>query len=920
MNQTARGEIADGGLGHIRGNRARAERYEHRRLMRIAHIAAFHGDGHGGALLRAHEVLLQRGDGQQRGQRGVMLVKAAVAQHDDGHALRVQPVAFVEQPLQRALHALMRGGIDEQRYRGGAQAVLIQRLDALHVACAQHGRGQLDHAAGAFVGGEQIAVIAQIDRRIGAALFAQRVDGRVGHLREPLLKVGKQRRMRLGERRQRYVRAHGADGLRALFGHGDEHAVIVLIGIAQRLGRARVIEGRSRVAQGQVAQMEHALFEPLFIGQQRGEMRFQLVAFIEPALMKIGADQLAAAQTAAPQDMRFLLAQYARFRREDEPSVVGFHAAQGAQAVAVEHGQYAVAVEAQQRRRAVPRLHERGIIVIHRLPGRFFRAPLPGLGHQDHAGQRQRHAVHRKELQRVVQHGRVRTGGIDDGVDRLRAIAQQAGGHRFLARQHAVGIAADGVDFAVVQQHPVRVRLAPAGIGVGGKARVHQRRGGGIVGLLKIGIERAQLRHQHHALVDDCARGQRADIRLGRGLLKAAAQHIQPAVERRAALSVLRACHKALHDRGHALPRAAPEQFGTDRHIAPGDEGEAFRAAGGFERGFLGGCVGGEEEHGRAVIALIAQINPLRCRPAAEQGMGNLRHNAHAVAGRALRVAARAVRQPLHDGQCAVNRAMIAFSIQIDDRADAAGLVLHALVIQRIELPHARSPLNNTDDEFRYEKRRRSGRPCASALAQHAARAFGHLDAMAHALGLEKAVRLFLGEMPLVHELLLGALHQFALLAAAAGQALHVQLHQHVDRGDQLAAGKWRCETEQRGTLAVVQIFRPPHGQHQRALAQILAQRIDGAVGKGRAADQYAVAALIEGAHDLVAGRADAEDRQAGGFQRGRNLAGGLPVPEGRDDLRHGNASSNQMKMGADGGRTRPPAPLRNLSDCFLNQ
>ena len=315
--------------------------------MRVAHIAALHGDGHGGALLRAHKVLLQRGDSQQRGQRGVTLVKAAVAQYDDGHALRVQPVAFVEQSLQRALHALVRGGIDEQRHCGGAQAVSVQRPDALHIARAQHGGGQLQHAAGALVGGEQIAVVAQIDRRVGAALFAQRVDGRVGHLRESLLEVGKQRRMRLRERRERYVRAHGANGFSPLFGHGDEHAEIVLIGIAQRFGCARVIGGRRCVAQGQVAQMEHAFLKPLFIGQQRGEMRFQCVAFVEPALTQIGADQLAAAQTAAAQDARFLLVQYARLGGEYEPPVVGFHTAQGAQAVAVEHGQHAVAVEAQ---------------------------------------------------------------------------------------------------------------------------------------------------------------------------------------------------------------------------------------------------------------------------------------------------------------------------------------------------------------------------------------------------------------------------------------------------------------------------------------------------------------------------------------------------------------------------------------------
>ena len=419
--------------------------------------------------------------------------------------------------------------------------------------------------------------------------------------------------------------------------------------------------------------------------------------------MKIGADQLAAAQTASAQYVRFLLIQHARLGGEYEPVIVGFHAAQRAQAVSVEHGQHAVAVEAQQRRRAVPRLHERGIIAVHRLPRRFFRAPLPGLGHQHHAGQRQRHAVHGKELQRVVQHGRIGAVGIDDGVDRLRALAQQAGRHRFLARQHPVGVAAYCVDFAVVQQHPVRVRLAPAGIGVCGKARVNQRRGGGIVVLLKIGIERAQLRHQHHALVDDRARGQRAGVRIGRGLFKAAAQHIQFPVERRAAPGLLRTRHKALNDCGHTLPRAAPEQPGTERHIAPGDEAKLFCAAGGFERGLFGGRAGGEEEHGDAVIALFAQLYSLRRRPAAEQGMGNLGHNAHAVAGRALRVAARAVRQPFHDGQRLIDRAVIASAVQIDDRADAAGVVLHALVIQRIELPHARSPSNNTFVVMRFE-------------------------------------------------------------------------------------------------------------------------------------------------------------------------------------------------------------------------
>jgi len=50
--------------------------------------------------------------------------------------------------------------------------------------------------------------------------FANRVDGRIGHLREQLLEVIEQRLRPVREAGQRGIHAHRANRLRAVYGHG----------------------------------------------------------------------------------------------------------------------------------------------------------------------------------------------------------------------------------------------------------------------------------------------------------------------------------------------------------------------------------------------------------------------------------------------------------------------------------------------------------------------------------------------------------------------------------------------------------------------------------------------------------------------------------------------------------------------------
>ena len=66
-------------------------------------------------------------------------------------------------------------------------------------------------------------------------LFADRIDRRVGHLREVLLEIGEQRLRLVRQRRDRRVVAHGADRFLAGGGHRRHQELQVFLGVAERL-------------------------------------------------------------------------------------------------------------------------------------------------------------------------------------------------------------------------------------------------------------------------------------------------------------------------------------------------------------------------------------------------------------------------------------------------------------------------------------------------------------------------------------------------------------------------------------------------------------------------------------------------------------------------------------------------------------
>ena len=463
-------------------HRPRAKADEHGKLVNVARLAAFQQHGDGGALLFAHQMLFQRRHRQQRGDGQAFPVQPPVGEYDDVRALAVGAVAGGEQFFESALQ-IPRPGI-EQRDGAHAEIRVAQAADALQCFGGEDGTVQFDDAAILRRRGKKVAVVADVDALVGLDLFADGVDGRVRHLREALLEVRKQRRMRVGERRQRLVRAHGGGRLHAADCHRQDRIFNILVRVAKGRAQARALllaqRGGGGDGTGDVLKAQYAP-RPFAIGALGGEARLDRAIFQQFAGPDIGHEDAAGVEPPAARDARAFLMERAGLGGEDQPALVGEGAAQRAQAVAVQRGADHVAIAVQNGGGAVPRLHHRRIVAVEVAPRRRFLLALPRLGQKHHARERQGHAVHVEKFQRVVQHLRVRAARLDDGQHAAHLFPQQRRAHRLLAGAHAVEVAADGVDLAVVQKQALRVRLGPAGKGVGGKAGVYHRQRRGVV-------------------------------------------------------------------------------------------------------------------------------------------------------------------------------------------------------------------------------------------------------------------------------------------------------------------------------------------------------------------------------------------------------------------------------------------------------
>ena len=332
------------------------------------------------------------------------------------------------------------------------------------------------------------------------------------------------------------------------------------------------------------------------------------------------------------------------------------------------------------------------------LVGRHLGVVLPRLGHHHHHRVRQRPAAELEQLEHLVEARRVRDVL---GAHRHRALevaGEQVGGEQRLAGPHAVAVAADRVDLAVVRHHPVRVGQRPAREGVGGEPAVHHGDGADQALVAQVGEEHRQLVGGQHALVGHRAAGERRDVEpaplLGGLALRALAHDPGEAVELDPGDLPVGGGDDDLREVRHRAACDRPDvgALGVHRDLAPAEDVEALLGDDALEqRDRLGAVVGvggqegeagGVREDRRAAVGRRPGLGQREVDRGPQQRVGHLEHDPGAVPAGRLAAGGTTVVEVVQDDQGVAHDRVAGHAAGVGDGADPAGVVLVRGVVE----------------------------------------------------------------------------------------------------------------------------------------------------------------------------------------------------------------------------------------------
>ena len=265
----------------------------------------------------------------------------------------------------------------------------------------------------------------------------------------------------------------------------------------------------------QVVERDPRALDPGAVGLCGGQRALQFAVVDDAALLGVDQQHLARLQAPFLDDLALGDVEHADLGGHHHEVVVGDDEARRAQAVAIERGADLPAVGEGHRRRAVPRLHQRRVILVEGAPVLVHqRIAGPGFGDHQHHRVGERVAAHHQQLEAVVERRGVGLAVVDQRPDLVQVGAQHRARDALLARANPVDVAAQGVDLAVVADEAERMREIPRRKRVGREALVHhcQRRHHALV--LEVEEIFADLVRKQHPLVDERARRHRRDVEL----------------------------------------------------------------------------------------------------------------------------------------------------------------------------------------------------------------------------------------------------------------------------------------------------------------------------------------------------------------------------------------------------------------------
>ena len=440
---------------------------------------------------------------------------------------------------------------------------------------------------------------------------------------------------------------------------------------------------------GQLFEANLVLVQPRAVGLAAGGLGLQFLVGDDAAGHGVHQQHLAGLQAALLHHGGGVDVEHAGLGGHQHAAVGGFEVAQGAQAVAVEHGPNLLAIGEDEGGRAVPGLHKRGVELVE---GLFERVHLgvavPGFGHQHHHHVRQRAARVQQNFHHVIEAGRVRLPGIDHRQQHVHFLGREVGRHVVAqARVKPVQIAAQGVDFAIMRQKAERLGQLPARKGVGRKPRMHQPEGRHHPLVAEVGEVAAHLVGSQLALVHDGFAGERGEVehvhrgryRLAHRLENQPPQHVELALEVLGGDDAGRPAEKHLLHHRLGGQRRGADAGRVHRHRPVAQQRKAQprrRAVYHVVAGRAQGFVLGQKGRAHAVAARLGQADAEGGALFEQKPVRNLNEQAGPVAGVGVAAAGPAVLHVFEHGQ-RVGHGLVGFAaVEVGDEAGPAGIVL----------------------------------------------------------------------------------------------------------------------------------------------------------------------------------------------------------------------------------------------------
>ena len=273
-------------------------------MMHLAGGARFDDEAGTGAQALVGQVLVDRGQREQRRNRDVVGIDLAV-RDDDDRVARTHCVFGLrgkrgEARFDRLLAPFGRVADVEFPRAELAFRVALDMADLLHLVEVQHRLPDLEPDRRVhLVDPQQVGLGADERDERGYEFLADRVDRRVGDLREQLLEVVVQGLRLVGQHRERRIIAHRADRLLAVGAHRRHDELEVFLRVGERLLPVEERHGRALglLAIGlDVVKADPDPLHPFAVGLGGGERVLELLVVDDAAFLEVDEEHLARLQ------------------------------------------------------------------------------------------------------------------------------------------------------------------------------------------------------------------------------------------------------------------------------------------------------------------------------------------------------------------------------------------------------------------------------------------------------------------------------------------------------------------------------------------------------------------------------------------------------------------------------------------------